>query len=63
MTTNGNGWKTAALSALGALLLLALTLRVNELSADRREHNQIEHQMLSEIASLKERVKHLEAAR
>lgn len=54
---HGNGtWMKAALSALGALLLLMLTLRVQELSAARRD-------LIDRVTALEQRVTLLEAKR
>lgn len=64
MTAQSNGnWRTAAISALGALLLLALTLRVQELSTHRRELVRQVQEHMRHIDALERRVQQLEAKR
>lgn len=60
-SSNGNGWRTAALSALGALLLLGLTLRVQELSTARRALVDEVQALRADVTALKEWRKSIEA--
>lgn len=60
---NGNGWRAAAIGALGALFLLGLSLREQELLAGRRELTAQVQQNTNRIVALEQRVRQLEAER